>query len=267
MNRIFPLVPPRSTIRACKLVLRALLILCFVYTVGSRQVFASGGTDKIKVLLVTGGHGFEETPFFKVFKDDPDISFTPVTQGKTNGTVFERPDLLSYDVVLLYDISRAITESQIAGFHSMIDKGMGLVVLHHSIVSYQHWPDYERIIGGKYPEDDGKAGVITAEVGYQHDVDVPVKIVGGNHPITAGMKDFMINDEIYWGYHVGADITPLITTTHPKSAKPLAWCRTEGKSRVVYLQLGHGPSAFNDANFRQLVWRSIDWAAKRLGNN
>jgi len=76
----------------------------------------------------------------------------------------------------------------------------------------------------------------------------------------------VIHDEIYWGFRVGADVKPLITTTHPRSGKPLMWTRTEGKSRLVYLQLGHGPSAFKDENFRELVARSIRWVAPSDGD-
>ena len=50
--------------------------------------------------------------------------------------------------------------------------------------------------------------------GYEHDVDVPVKIVAPAHPITAGVSDFTINDEIYWNFRTTADITPLLRTTH-----------------------------------------------------
>ena len=59
------------------------------------------------------------------------------------------------------------------------------------------------------------------------------------------------------------NVTPLITTTHAKSGKPLGWSRTQGNSRVVYLQLGHGPEAFNNENYRKLVAQSIRWTAKR----
>ena len=136
-------------------------------------------------------------------------------------------------------------------------------MLHHALVSYQNWPDYERIIGGRYPEEEGKGGVVTAQVGYQHDVEVPEIIVATNHPITSGLKNFTIHDEIYWGFRVQADVTPILSTTHPRSGKPLAWTRTEGKSRVVYLQLGHGPSAYTNANYRALMANSIRWAARR----
>ncbi len=137
-----------------------------------------------------------------------------------------------------------ITDAQKAKFLSLFDKGIGLVVLHHALVSYQHWPEYERIIGGRYPEAEGKSGVVTPAVGYEHDVDIPVVIAAQDHPVASGLSNFVIHDEIYWGFRVGPDITPLLTTSHAKSSKPLAWARTEKKSRVVFIQLGHGPEAF-----------------------
>src|SRR5262249_428039 len=147
-----------------------------------------------------------------------------------------------------------ITASQKENFLSLFKKGVGLVVLHHALVSYPDWPDYTRIIGGRYDEPNPKKpGTLTEQPGYHHDVDIPIVIGANNHPVTAGLKDFTINDEIYWGFRVQSDVTPLLTTTHPKSGKPLAWTRTEGKSRVVYIQLGHGPSAHNDPNYRKLV--------------
>jgi len=224
---------------------------------------AMAGDSKIRVLIITGGHGFEKEAFFDVFKSNPQIAFTNAAQGKASADAYEREDLLSYDVVVLYDMPKNITDPQKAKFVSLFDRGIGLVVLHHALVSYQHWPEYERIIGGRYPEEDGKSGVVTKEVGYQHGVDVPVVIVAKDHPITAGISDFTIRDEIYWGFRVRPDVTPLITTTHPKSGKPLGWTRDERKSRIVYLQLGHGPEAFANPNYRRLVARSIDWVARQ----
>jgi type 1 glutamine amidotransferase len=243
--------------------LRLLCVLLLATLVGFASFAAERGA-KLKVLVVTGGHGFEQEPFFKMFKDNPDITFTHAEHARTNATVYERGDLLSYDVVLLYDMPKNITEEQKAKFLSLFEKGTGLVVLHHALVSYANWPEYEKIIGGRYPEPDPKKpGTVTEQAGYQHDVEVPIVIVTKDHPITAGLKDFTIHDEIYWGYRVQPDVTPLITTTHPKSGKPLGWYRTQGKSRVVYLQLGHGPEAFNNENYRKLIAQSIRWTARR----
>ena len=220
--------------------------------------------NKTKVLVITGGHGFEKEPFYKIFEDNHEIAFTIEEHAKTNATAYERSDLLSYDVVVLYDLAKEITENQKAKVVSLFEKGIGFVVLHHALASYPNWPEFETIIGGRYVEPDPKKpGTVTEKVGWKHDVEVPVVIVAKDHPITAGLNDFIIHDEIYWGYRVSKDVTPLITTTHPKSGKPLGWCRTEGKSRVVYLQLGHGPEAFNNENYRKLVAQSIRWTAHR----
>lgn len=227
------------------------------------SLFAAVTTDaKTKVLVVTGGHGFNRPAFFEMFQANKDIEFREAKHSK-DASAFEDPDLLNNDVVVLYDMPKTISDSQKDRFLELTKKGIGIVALHHTLVSYQkHWPAYEDIIGGRYPEDEGKGGVVTAEVGYQHDVKFPVTIAR-EHPVTRGLKDFVIHDEIYWGYRVGIDAVPLLTTTHEKSAKTLAWTRNEGKSRVVYIQLGHGPEAFRDENYRKLVAQSIAWTAEK----
>ena len=55
----------------------------------------------------------------------------------------------------------------------------------------------------------------------------------------------------------------VMAATDPKSGKPLAWERTEGKSRIIYLQLGHGPEAFANPNYRKLVAQSIAYVSRR----
>jgi type 1 glutamine amidotransferase len=223
----------------------------------------SAADVKIRVMLVTGGHGYATNQFLRVFEENRDITFTHVVQAKTGSTAYDREDLLSYDCVVLYDMVQNITDEQKARFLSLFDNGVGLVVTHHALVSYQAWPEFERIIGGTYPEPQDKKGKVTPELGYEHDVEVPVVILAKDHPITAGLKDFQITDEIYWGFRTTKDAMPLITTMQPKSGRPLAWCRTEKNSRVAYLQLGHGPSAYDNANYRRLLAQSIQWAVRK----
>jgi len=67
---------------------------------GGNVVLGGDATARLKVLVVTGGHSFEKEPFFKTFQDNPGITFTAATQGKT-ADVYERANLLEYDVVVL----------------------------------------------------------------------------------------------------------------------------------------------------------------------
>jgi hypothetical protein len=108
-------------------------------------IVAAESDAKLKVLVVTGGHGFDSEPFFKMFSDNPEITFAHAEHAKTNATVYERSDLTSYDVVVLYDMARHITGEQKAKLLALLDKGTGLVVLHHALVSYPDWPEFEKI--------------------------------------------------------------------------------------------------------------------------
>jgi type 1 glutamine amidotransferase len=55
----------------------------------------------------------------------------------------------------------------------------------------------------------------------------------------------------------------LLKTNHPTSDEPLAWIGPWTKSRVVYIQLGHGREAHENPWYRELVHRSVIWAAGR----
>lgn len=217
----------------------------------------------IEVLLVTGGHSYEREPFLQVFRDITEISVTHAEHSEGTADAFDRYDPATYDVVVLFDMPAIITDAQRARFLSMFERGVGVVAMHHALVSYQRWPEYERIVGGRWFDTPEKGGdPRETPSGYEHDVDFRVRIVPG-HPVTAGVEDFDVHDEIYWGYRVGADVIPLATTDHPKSGNPLMWARTEGQSRVVYLLLGHGPRAYETPGYRRLVANSLRWAARR----
>ena len=238
------------------------VLLALFFAVTSAYT-ADSTAPRPRVLVIHGGHGFEKKPFFDMFDQNTNIvSFTQVMHTKDTSDAYDQSNLYEFDVVVLYDMVQNITEEQKKRFLGLFERGIGLVVLHHAIVNYQSWPEYERIIGGTYPEPQDKRGHVTEQLGYEHDVDIPVKIITKNHPVTAGLTDFDLNDEIYWGYRTTSDVAPLLTTTHRKSGKPLAWARTEGKSRVVYIQLGHGRTAFKDPNYQKLLSQAITWTGQ-----
>ncbi|HEY2762115.1 MAG TPA: ThuA domain-containing protein, partial [Pirellulales bacterium] len=99
-------------------------------------------------------------------------------------------------------------------------------------------------------------GKYTPASTYKGDVDIDVKVAKHDHPITAGIDDFVLHDEIYRGVRNTPDIDILMTT----EGNPLAWARQEKNSRVVATIVGHGP-AYADPNFQKLLAQSIHWAA------
>src|SRR5215471_15042031 len=96
---------------------------------------------KIRVLVVTGGHDFEKEPFFKIFKDNPDITYQAVEHPNAHA-LLKADAARAYDMLVDYDMHQEISDEARADFVARLKEGKGLVVLHHAIASYQTWPEY-----------------------------------------------------------------------------------------------------------------------------
>lgn len=224
---------------------------------------AAAGPAPVRVLLITGGHDFEREPFFKVFQDNPGITFEAVEHPQAQAR-WKADAARQYDVIVLYDMWQPITDEAKADFLARLKEGKGLVALHHCLASYQDWPAYAEIIGGKYRLAKTVVnGVEKPGSTYRHDVDFTVRIADPRHPVTRGLKDFAIHDETYGGFDVSPRSHVLLTTDAPTSGPAIGWAKTYGKARVVYLQLGHDHQAYENSNYRKLVAQAIRWTARR----
>lgn len=145
-----------------------------------------------------------------------------------------------------------------------LQAGKGLVVLHHGIASYQKWAEYSKIIGARYYlEPTIVNGVQKARSAYKHGMQFTVQVVDPKHPVTRGVKDFIIQDETYNLFDVAENVHPLLTTQEPESNKIIGWAKTYGPARVVYLQSGHDHFAYENPNYQLIVKQAIQWASKR----
>lgn len=258
----FVWILPRSRYDGVMKLLRGLLSLVVAVT-SLAVVRLDAAEGKTRVLVVTGGHDFEKEPFFKLFKDNPDITFRSVEHPKAHA-LLGADAAKDWDVLVLYDMYQPITEEAKSDFVSRLKEGKGLVVLHHAIASYQKWPEYAKIIGAKYYlEDTVVDGIQKKRSQWQHDVKIPIQIADPGHPVTHGLKDFVIHDETYNLFDVASDNHVLLTGNHPLSNKVLSWAKTYEKSRVVYVQLGHDHFAYEDPNYVRLVRQAIQWVAPK----
>jgi hypothetical protein len=130
-------------------------------------------------------------------------------------------------------------------------------------VSYQDWPEFIKIVGGQYHTHPVVVNGDTLSANYQHDVVIAVSVEDKKHPVTKGIGNFEIHDEIYIDAEILPSVKPLLSTAHPKSMRYLAWINKYGNSEVLYLQLGHGESGLSDRNFRKLIRQAIEWSASR----
>lgn len=128
--------------------------------------------------------------------------------------------------------------------------GQGLILLHHSIVAFPEWDTWDRLSGFTN----------RADFSYHQDQLLEVSVVDGEHPITAGISDFIIEDEAYrMASPDPTMVIPILTCGHELSMDIIAWTHTVRDSRVFCMQLGHGKTAYEHQSFRQLLGNAATW--------
>ncbi len=216
----------------------------------------------LRVLVVTGGHSFDQDAFFALFGGMQNASVTH-TRFKDGAEEKLTPAARKqYDVMLFYDMHQE-PKPHWDSWMQLLAEGMPSVFLHHALGSYRKMAAYQDIVGG---HAQFTATIVPGEIStfWKHDEILNVHVADKNHPITQGLADFTIQDECYKGYYVRPDVHVLLTTDHPDNGCILSWTHRFKNSPVVYLQLGHDAKAYENPSFRRLLERSLRWAAGRL---
>ncbi len=220
-----------------------------------------------KVLILSGGqrehHGYREQALYLagILENTRRFQVT-ITE---DAAVVETPSLAKYDLIILTadrrDPEFKFSLGQQKAILNYVRSGHGFVSIHGADNAAPDWlPEWKQMLGGVYSHvglPDGKAikGHYT------------VKLLDPSSPITAGMADFELNDELYSNMQMLPDVKPLATIDHIGKTWPVAWTWTFGTGRVFHTSLGHrdfGPNKYDpltDPNLTQMVLRGVEYAA------
>ena len=252
------------------------------------------------LLIVTRGHPFERDNFFSMI-DTLGCDWSHIEHPAAQ-SFFKKDNLNKFDAVLFYDMpglnfEEINDDSKFLinppkefknDFLERLNEGLGCVFLHHSIAGWPLWDEYSNIIGGKflYKSADIR-GKKSSDSGYRHFVNYKVSSVS-DHPITKGINDFQIEDELYLSNVFEEDINPILKSDykfirdnfysatnalngemnsnegweHPDGSNIVGWTKYYKKSAITYLQFGDGVKSYENKNVRLLLKRSIDWVTK-----
>ena len=214
-------------------------------------------TKLINVAVITGGHEFDVVEFHQLFRTLPGIDAYIQHLDDFSSSPEDVRD--SYDAVVFYtflqdepvDDSPHWAGKPRSAQEHLGKTTQGIVVLHHALLAYPNWPEWDEIVGAKGRKN----------FGYQHDDELDMVIVDRDHPITHGLKDFRLVDESYKMVDASPENLILITVEHPRSLHTIAWTRMYQKSHVFCYQSGHDHVTFGDPNFRTILTRGIKWVA------
>jgi uncharacterized protein len=241
------------------LLLGSLFLLLLQPLVGQAQK----EKGKLHVLVVTGGHDFDRDAFIGMFRSFGNVTFEEVKHPAAFDYLTTQK-AAPFQAIVFYDMQHKITEEQRKNMLGLLKQGKGMVFLHHSLVSYEEWPEQEKIVGGHYYQKPYvKEGRERPASTYAHDEQIEVRVEDKSHPVTKGVSDFSILDETYGDFWVSDQVHPLLSTTHPKSTRTIGWTNRYLNSRIVFLQPGHGPQIFGQESYRKLVQQAIQWVAEK----
>ena len=252
----------------------------------------------IQCLVAVRGHPFDRTAFDALFQAMDGIAATMVDQPAA-ALLMNPEGMRDFDALVLYDMpgldftasegAPAYVEPSEAlkqGFRALLQEGKGVVALHHALAGWPSWEEYGEWLGGRFLYHPGRVrGRDCLDSGYAHEVSYEA-IVEADHPITAGLPNrFPIIDELYLAEIFADDVVPLLRSSasfmrddfwsaelavrgrmydregwdHPPGSNLIGWTKRAINSRLVYLQPGDGPSAYDNPHYRRLVENAIRW--------
>ena len=181
-----------------------------------------------------------------------------------------------------------------ASIEALLDTGVGILLANHATVSWPNWPLWREITGSSYLLREGEIdGVVTPGSGYRGGhgplPNATVKLIPqADHPVLAGLEGgFEITDELYLksdGFET--HVSPLIRADydfvyenftppplappeqqqgwqHPPGSNLVVWTHRVRNANVVVTDLGDGPLAFENPDFRRLLENACHWLALR----
>jgi type 1 glutamine amidotransferase len=219
--------------------------------------------QSIRVLLLSGRNNHEwqqTTPF---------IEKLLMQSGRFSVSVTEKPDTLKLSDFQKFDVVLSnwnswpendlrwpeVTEKALLKF---IESGGGFVTFHSSSSAFYKWPEFKEISTAAWIMDTTSHGKIS---------ETKVSIVNKKHPVTAGISDFEIIDELWLNAAVNPKFEVLGTASNQKitleglKSQPAIMVAGYGKGRIFHTILGHDVKAMESEGFRTLLLRGTEWAA------
>jgi type 1 glutamine amidotransferase len=222
---------------------------------------AADKAPQIKVLLVTGddvspAHNWKETTaaLREVFESSGRFE---VRVSEDPGILESAASLKRYDLVFLNLYNRklpTLTDAAKENLLNFVKSGKGFTVAHLASASFKEWDEFRKMCGRYWVM--GKSGHGPRSV-------FKATIADKNHPITQGLKDFEVDDELYAKLQGDESIHVLVEaySDWSKRTEPLAFIREYGKGRVFHEAFGHDGKAIKTPSVTKIILRGCEWAA------
>lgn len=175
-------------------------------------------------------------------------AYTAYEQGLENRQDFPPPKSQSW-----------LTEEQALALKEFVNAGGGFYSLHNNSHVSLSSKTYREVQGGAY-------------IGHPTLRPFKVRVVNPNHPITQGVRDFMVNDEQHFVEYdkdrkyvlLEAENIDGLTFENYGAKSIAGWAYDYGRGRVVFTSVGHTIHALWAPEYLKIQRRAIQWLLKQI---
>jgi len=131
-------------------------------------------------------------------------------------------------------------------------KGGNFLALHNAGWGYPWKDGYRRTLGGYY-------------IGHPPIASFRVEVVNREHPVTAGVESYDIEDEQHW-LHCDYNRVEILLISQGQDGRQSVsgWAYEYGKGRVVYLPHGHTLEVIRHPMFQKLLHNAVRWLNRKI---
>ena len=152
-----------------------------------------------------------------------------------------------------------LTEDQAGALKEFVTAGNGFYSLHNNSHVSLSSKTYRDVMGGAY-------------IGHPPLRPFKVRVVNSSHPITQGIKDFMVNDEQHYVQYdkdrkyllLEAENVDGLTYQNLGAKSIAGWAYDYGRGRVVFTSPGHTIHALWAPEYLKLQKRTVQWLLKEI---
>jgi type 1 glutamine amidotransferase len=217
-------------------------------------------SEELNMLILSGrnNHDWEQTTAVL------DSTFSEI--GLFSVDVTTKPDTLKYEDLKKYDVLlnnwNSWPENDLRwptaaeqGLLRFVDEGGGLVFFHSSTSALYTWTEFKQISTAAWILDSTWHGPPS---------QVKVSVQNQEHPITIGLTDFYILDELWINAEQNESFKVLglaENTVEDSGEQPAIFVGSYGKGRIFHTILGHDVTALRNPGFQTLILRAAEWAS------
>ena len=161
--------------------------------------------------------------------------------------------LSPYSSALFYTDVGSLTPAQESSLLDFVSQGNGFFGLHTAAASFRECQGYHDMLNGFFD-------------GHSPYMDFTVTVEDSDDPLTRGLEDFAVTDELYYLKHDPSRSHHLLQAydSTRDQTHVMAFRHNYGQGRVFFFALGHDMAVLAHPTFQEIVRRGALWTAGRL---